>query len=66
MQEPTITVSLELTAFFAALLAMFPAVFIALCAERVRFIGRLAIMVLSYVALSTAIFCILYTMFMFL
>ena len=61
-----ITVSLELTAFFAALLSILPAVFITLCAERVRFIVRLAIMVFSYVILATAIFFILYTMFMFL
>ena len=61
-----ITVSIELTAFFAALLAILPAVFITLCAERVRFIVRLDIMVFSYVILATAIFCILYTMFMFL
>lgn len=60
------TVSLELTAFFAALLSILPAVFITLFAERVRFIGRLAIMVLSYIALSAAIFCILYALFMFL
>ena len=61
-----ITVSIELTAFFAALLSILPAVFITLCAERVRFIVRLAIMVFSYVILETAIVCILYTMFMFL